>query len=1125
MAWTLFGYVVSVEEPISWPHDISLLNPIEAHQYLLENAIVGKHRGVVMSYTNSIDGVGVVNCVSKMMKMDPITMYDPSGRGEAILALLTKCHVIEICGKGHLIKSKLKQVYHIAPHHGKFGCLYLDIVSARGLLAQDILGTSSPFAIVGLGSKKFTSKIVKQSLDPVWNEIAVFVVKQDSDLVDKKNAVELSLCIDIFSDRVIRSRVSIGVTSNILVSSMKLHKNTVSNVDRISLVHYPLKRALNQGGEHIFLKAKGGLQHALSKGLRTSKELNVVANKNADKKTDREDTKPVNAEDEYSSDEDGDDIGLLLARTTSSEKPVEHLGGGLAAQIGTVTIRHVWMPGHFDPRESKETRPLLVPPPLERSKSARIKTIFGKKASMETRVPGIANHSVNAQHRETMFQSDVKKTAELIKDQLLPRLEQEITVYETEKAAGKFTKLKLSEKDESEEAISCFVFDRREIAFQIMSSEECGGITRSVWCVLAPMVGSICTQINAHTIFDSLLNVQFGNKEFESVTRSGQLRSLKCHVFMDYVEALSLERLSMLKRSKKLFSEFPELLMNGDEILLDYVDNVRGSRNEQDVTSLRKSHYGGKLAVTPSHTYFCKHHMFSQNEIIAENLVSSVQVVESNGTTEYGLMIGMGTRASSSHDLLDLSDESKPSTMLMHQGHSFDEFDSLFGKTVDSELEDDEIDDTVTSVTSPSGCNIEIKKAKRYVVYRFPLISTKSRNFQLLLLRELVAFQIFIHQVIRKIVDSEVSSVQDEKESKSYSKEMFMLHVQNVVYGYLETEISNAKAMLRMKEDWLYLHNCDTFRNFGEEFKWRNETHFTMYNLMMITCQTEVKKKYLSIRKFAVGSVYAFAFSCLEEAAVSHNIRLNYKREYSDVIESFMGGYKTNSVKPMIGAMLDKYWIESSNLMMSEIIRSATKLKSMGQNVDLMLDLLDPVISGGKFFKEVLVKVLVWEDPVLTVGLGVISLVMILTGLVSYLPTIVACSATCLLVYQRYIRQTMGFRKMYIPIKKSKTIIEKYRNMKAKYAQAKKVMWRINLALLKLRALFTWDNEDITVRLVAFLALLTLFITVAPKTVYYLMMWVYVFTKKFRSGNTSRKIKAYLAAQWTSIRPSPLWEK
>ncbi|KAF7727298.1 Multiple C2 and transmembrane domain-containing protein 2 [Apophysomyces ossiformis] len=47
--------------------------------------------------------------------------------------------------------------------------LRIGIVGARNLAAADKTGFSDPYAVVRINQKKYSTKVIKQTLDPVWN--------------------------------------------------------------------------------------------------------------------------------------------------------------------------------------------------------------------------------------------------------------------------------------------------------------------------------------------------------------------------------------------------------------------------------------------------------------------------------------------------------------------------------------------------------------------------------------------------------------------------------------------------------------------------------------------------------------------------------------------------------------------------------------------------------------------------------------------------------------------------------------------------------------------------------------------------------------------------------------------
>ncbi|KAG0171780.1 Multiple C2 and transmembrane domain-containing protein 2 [Apophysomyces sp. BC1034] len=47
--------------------------------------------------------------------------------------------------------------------------LRVGLISARGLAAADKTGFSDPYAVARVNGKKYTTKVIKQTLDPIWD--------------------------------------------------------------------------------------------------------------------------------------------------------------------------------------------------------------------------------------------------------------------------------------------------------------------------------------------------------------------------------------------------------------------------------------------------------------------------------------------------------------------------------------------------------------------------------------------------------------------------------------------------------------------------------------------------------------------------------------------------------------------------------------------------------------------------------------------------------------------------------------------------------------------------------------------------------------------------------------------
>ncbi len=55
--------------------------------------------------------------------------------------------------------------------------LVVRVVEARNLMPMDYTGKSDPYVVLNFGGETFTTRYIKQDLNPVWNEIHSFDVK------------------------------------------------------------------------------------------------------------------------------------------------------------------------------------------------------------------------------------------------------------------------------------------------------------------------------------------------------------------------------------------------------------------------------------------------------------------------------------------------------------------------------------------------------------------------------------------------------------------------------------------------------------------------------------------------------------------------------------------------------------------------------------------------------------------------------------------------------------------------------------------------------------------------------------------------------------------------------------
>lgn len=237
------------------------------------------------------------------------------------------------------------------------------------------------------------------------------------------------------------------------------------------------------------------------------------------------------------------------------------------------------------------------------------------------------------------------------------------------------------------------------------------------------------------------------------------------------------------------------------------------------------------------------------------------------------------------------------------------------------------------------------------------------------------------------------------------------------------------------------------------------------------------------------------------------------------------GSLYSARTSPALLESVDKWWLEQTKQLQSDIVRSATRLKSLSQNIDLFMNVLLPIKNVAHDTKEIYHAVITWESPGFTIGLGIVSFVLIVLGYTAHLCGILIAAVALYLLHMRHVRDNEGFRKLYVPPRQKKTLLEKYRGIKEKYQVAKKVLQRINLVLLRIRSVLTWENERVSTHVTCWFIALAMILIITPRMVYELAVWVYIFTKKFRSGRFRRRVIAYLTELWNEVPPAPLWEK
>ncbi|CAK9102630.1 Multiple C2 and transmembrane domain-containing protein 2 [Durusdinium trenchii] len=477
--------------------------------------------------------------------------------------------------------------------------------------------------------------------------------------------------------------------------------------------------------------------------------------------------------------------------------------------------------------------------------------------------------------------------------------------------------------------------------------------------------------------------------------------------------------------------------------------------------------------------------------------------------------------------------------------------------------------------------NFKSPTVGRYAVYRFPSYgSWRKRDVDILILRNVIAYRIFCDHVLDELIKSSIESI-----SGTVSLKQFREQARSCALHALLMDITCLKALVKLseKKEQQWLSGVDTFEAFGDKWSWKRWSPLGFMNLVCSAVQPRTERN-AAIRRKANVALWALAVDTVADTEGVLNVKVKWSApaRAADVQKrkslqgrlrdigasmpcqfpgaggmnssSSMGSHGSSSGNPLALAAaaakarasfgttsatdveeqdrddillvsLDEWWLEHSETMQTDIVRGATKLKSLGQNFELFKSIMEPFGQLALETKEICRSVIEWDAPMFTIGLGVTSLVLIFSGYTGYFAGLFTAFVGAHILQLRTVRKRQGFRKLYVPKKQKKTLLQKYRQMKDKYVLAKRNLQKLNLVLLRARAVLTWENERVTSKLVIFVFALSVVLAVAPRWCYELAVWMYVFTKKFRSGRFSRMIKQFLRNEWSQVPPTPLWEK
>jgi hypothetical protein len=371
----------------------------------------------------------------------------------------------------------------------------------------------------------------------------------------------------------------------------------------------------------------------------------------------------------------------------------------------------------------------------------------------------------------------------------------------------------------------------------------------------------------------------------------------------------------------------------------------------------------------------------------------------------------------------------------------------------------------------------------RYSVFRFPLQNnSQARDLNMVLMRAIIAHNLFCELVLQPVLESDVASLRallprpGGAAAPAPTMSAFVDKARARAREVLVQELTTFRALVKMAQrgdtrvKWAWLGAVDTFETFGDAWSWRRRTPLALLALVSAALQPE-SKRCSRTRRLASDCLLQLALTTACEAAAALGASVEWaprprlvppsalererppraglqfqlwarhpehacpacEHQQSRFVPAAAGpGPAPDAHDDKLSDALDKVWMDHALARQADLVRSATKLESMGQNVALLMAILEPVREAADDATLIFRAVITWEQPHQTALLGATSLVLIVSGWTTYAPGLLACAAAWGLLELRALRRKMGFRKLYIPEKQAKSLLRKYKEIKSK---------------------------------------------------------------------------------------------
>ena len=209
-------------------------------------------------------------------------------------------------------------------------------------------------------------------------------------------------------------------------------------------------------------------------------------------------------------------------------------------------------------------------------------------------------------------------------------------------------------------------------------------------------------------------------------------------------------------------------------------------------------------------------------------------------------------------------------------------------------------------------------------------------------------------------------------------------------------------------------------------------------------------------------------------------------------------------------------WSEHVSEKRSEVAHATIQsAKDIGDNVTLCLNMIRQMQPTLLYLQHRVQEILTWKQPVVSFLIWVMLMLICFSGLLQYFVAYILSAVVCVLIHVRYNPPAPIPRPLPV---QSASLLRKIETARKKKRQATKLSKKVNITMLKIRALLTSENRMCTNYLLVACVLMAIGVAVVPVRYFVAAGLTNLFRPKNNADRPSR-FHRFLQQQWDLLPP------